>query len=93
MTQHTDERAAFEANTKYMRFKFTRDDEEPENYLYDNTQDAWRVWQAARRAPVAQVPQVTDEMIEAAEEAYMPFGDMHLAIQAALAAATQPPES
>ena len=36
---------------------------------------------------------ITPEMIEAAEEAYMPFGDMHLAIQAALAAAPQPPEA
>lgn len=36
---------------------------------------------------------IIPEMIEAAEEAYMPFGDMHLAIQAALAAAPQPPEA
>ena len=36
---------------------------------------------------------ITPEMIEAAEEAYCPFGDMHLAIQAALAAAPQPPEA
>ena len=36
---------------------------------------------------------ITPEMIEAAEEAYMPFGDMGLAIQCALAAAPQPPEA
>lgn len=51
-----------------------------------------RLEQAARRAPAAQVPQVTPEMIEAAQEAYMPFGDMELAIQCALSAAPQPPE-
>ena len=48
--------------------------------------------QAARRDPAVPVTPVTDAMREAAEEAYMPFGDMHLAIQAALAAAPQPPE-
>ena len=49
--------------------------------------------QAARRAPAVPVPQVTNEMIEAANEAYCPFGDMELAIQAALAAAPKPPEA
>ena len=49
--------------------------------------------QAARRVPAVPVPDVTDAMIEAANEAYCPFGDMHLAIQAALAAAPQPPEA
>ena len=34
---------------------------------------------------------ITHEMIEAAEEAYMPFGDMGLAIQCALAAAPSKP--
>lgn len=34
---------------------------------------------------------ITPEMIEAAEEAYMPFGDMGLAIQCALAAAPSKP--
>ena len=34
---------------------------------------------------------ITPEMIEAAEEAYMPFGDMGLAIQCALAAAPGKP--
>lgn len=47
--------------------------------------------QAARRDPAVPVTPVTDAMREAAEEAYMPFGDMHLAIQAALAAAPHPP--
>lgn len=36
---------------------------------------------------------ITPEMIEAAEEAYMPFGDMGLAIQCALAAAQPQPEA
>ena len=49
--------------------------------------------QAARRDPAVPVTPVTDAMIEAANEAYCPFGDMHLAIQAALAAAPQPPEA
>ena len=31
------------------------------------------------------------EMVDAAQEAYMPFGDMQLAIQLAIAAAPQPP--
>lgn len=43
------------------------------------------------RAPA--VPQVTPEMVAAAEDAYMPFGDMELAIQCALSAAPQPPEA
>jgi len=33
----------------------------------------------------------TDAMVDAAQEAYMPFGDMQLAIQLAIAAAPQPP--
>lgn len=33
----------------------------------------------------------TPEMVDAAQEAYMPFGDMQLAIQLAIAAAPQPP--
>ena len=53
-------------------------------------QEVWDEW--PRRAPAAPVPDVTDAMIEAANEAYCPFGDMHLAIQAALAAAPQPPD-
>jgi hypothetical protein len=32
----------------------------------------------------------TPEMVDAAQEAYMPFGDMQLAIQLAIAAAPQP---
>jgi hypothetical protein len=34
----------------------------------------------------------TPEMVDAAQEAYMPFGDMQLAIQLAIAAAPQPVE-
>ena len=44
-------------------------------------------------APRPPVQQVTPEMIEAAQEAYMPFGDMELAIQSALFAAPQLPEA
>lgn len=41
-------------------------------------------WQAVPVEP-------TTEMVEAAAEAHMPFGDMALAIQSAIAAAPQPP--
>ena len=54
-------------------------------YKVDDTETAWEAWQAALRA----APEVTPEMVEAAEEAYMPFGDMQLAIQCALAASPQ----
>ncbi|MFZ7337478.1 hypothetical protein ACLS0R_14610 [Comamonas jiangduensis] len=63
------------------------------SYRIDYARIAWDAWQAARRAPAVPVPDVTDAMREAAEEAYMPFGDMGLAIQCALAAAPQPPEA
>lgn len=97
MTHHTDaERAAYERelidNHHYVPSDFSFKDG-----FYggddDYIQFGWDLWQAARRAPVAPVPDVTDAMIEAAKEAYCPFGDMHLAIQAALAAAPQPPEA
>lgn len=39
----------------------------------------WSAWQAAQRIDV------TPTMVEAAEETYMPFGDMQAAIEAALA--------
>lgn len=45
-----------------------------------------------REAPAGFVPipvEPTDEMVSAAEEAYMPFGDMGLAIQMAIAARPQ----
>ena len=61
-------------------------------YIADTaTAKAFAAWKAARRAPVGTVPQVTPEMVAAAEDAYMPFGDMELAIQCALSAAPQPP--
>lgn len=40
-------------------------------------------------AALRAVPEVTPEMVAAAEDAYMPFGDMQLAIQCALAARPQ----
>ncbi len=40
---------------------------------------------------VAAPVEPTAEMVDAAEEAYMPFGDMALAIQSAVAAAPRPP--
>lgn len=40
---------------------------------------------------VAVPVELTAEMVDAAEEAYMPFGDMDLAIQSAIAVAPQPP--
>lgn len=51
--------------------------------------------QAMGRVPpgfVAVPMEPTAEMVDAAEEAYMPFGDMALAIQSAIAA-TRPPEA
>lgn len=52
---------------------------------------------AAQRAPLPSdwkpAPiNPTPEMVEAAAEAYMPFGDMELAVQMAIQAAPQPPE-
>lgn len=50
--------------------------------------------QAMGRVPpgfVAVPVELTAEMVDAAEEAYMPFGDMALAIQSAIAAAPRPP--
>lgn len=50
--------------------------------------------QAMGRVPpgfVAAPVEPTAEMVDAAEEAYMPFGDMALAIQSAVAAAPRPP--
>lgn len=94
MTHHTDaERAAFEefASVNGERPELVARNQAGEYQRLD-TATGWMWWQAARRAPAAPVPDVTDAMIEAANEAYCPFGDMHLAIQAALAAAPQPPE-
>lgn len=42
---------------------------------------------------VAVPMELTAEMVDAAEEAYMPFGDMALAIQSAIAVAPRPPAS
>lgn len=58
--------------------------------------DLWTAALAAApqppEAPLAPSIAVTPEMVEAANEAYCPFGDMELALWAALAAAPQPPE-
>ena len=59
-----------------------------------------RLYTAARVQAMGRVPpgfvavpmEPTAEMVDAAEEAYMPFGDMALAIQSAIAA-TRPPEA
>ncbi len=40
-------------------------------------------------AALRAAPEVTPEMVAAAEEAYMPFGDMELALNCALAARPQ----
>lgn len=50
-----------------------------DDYLLKQTNDAWRTWQAAA------ITDITPAMVEAAEEAYMPFGDMYMALQAAFA--------
>lgn len=98
MTHHTDaERADFEAWARdFGTWEVKRDDDVAlgtTGYTDITLTVAWHAVQAARRAPAAPVPQVTPEMIEAAEEAYMPFGDMELAIQCALSAAPKPPEA
>lgn len=61
-----------------------------EGYKLMGAQDAWTTWKAARPSGWALVPaQPTPEMISAAEDGYMPFGDMALAIQAAIAYAPE----
>lgn len=47
---------------------------------------AWLYFLRYALVPVEPTP----EMVDAAQEAYMPFGDMQLAIQLAIAAAPQP---
>ena len=49
----------------------------PGSYWSYSVQCAWEAWQAAN------ITEITPEMIGAAEEAYMPFGDMGFALQAA----------
>lgn len=44
---------------------------------------------SAIAAALRAAPEVTPEMVAAAEEAYMPFGDMELALNCALAARPQ----
>lgn len=50
-----------------------------DGYRLLQANDAWRTWQAAT------ITDITPAMVDAAEEAYMPFGDMHMALQAAFA--------
>ena len=60
--------------------------------------DTWDVAIAATRAALLAAPpgwklvpvQPTDEMIDSAEDAHMPFGDMHFAITSAILAAPEP---
>jgi len=63
-------------------------------YVSVDVQIAWEAWQAAcpegwQCAPV----EPTDEMEEAALDAHMPFGDMKLAIQAAIVHAPKPEDT
>lgn len=102
MTHHTDAEllpcpfcgGRAEAKKPDMSYEFTFikcqecDAQTYEGVDFEDAAEAWN-----RRAPAVPVPDVTDAMIEAANEAHCPFGDMHLAIQAAIAAATQPPEA
>jgi len=54
-------------------------------YTCPITSDLWEAWQARCPEGWKCVPiEPTEEMIDAASEAYMPFGDMALAIQAAI---------
>nr|WP_289108735.1 hypothetical protein [uncultured Halomonas sp.] len=49
------------------------------------TQSAWAAWQACCPDGWRCVPiEPTEEMVDAASEMYMPFGDMAIAIQAAI---------
>ena len=61
------------------------------DYYFGTTSAAWAAWQAAcpdgwQCAPI----EPTDEMEEAALDAYTPFGDMKLAILAAVIHAPKP---
>lgn len=62
-----------------------------EGYRLMQAQDAWRTWQAACPEGWHLSPQApTTEMIAAAEDGYMPFGDMGFAIQCAISHAPKP---
>jgi|TARA_R100000084_G_scaffold97923_2_gene51969 hypothetical protein len=55
------------------------------DYIDDSTYSAWQAWQARCPEGWQCVPvEPTTEMVDAASEMYMPFGDMALAIQAAI---------
>ena len=72
------------------RTNYPMTDDDKQQYKCHETNRAWITWQSARVVPpgYAIVPvEATAEMIEAAEEAYMPFGAMELAYAAMLAAA------
>ena len=63
------------------------------NYHWNRTRVCWEAFKAAYSPKVLQalgvavVPTVpTQEMEDAAAEAYMPFGDMHIAMLAGIAA-------
>ena len=60
-------------------------------YRLIQANDAWLAWQAACPEGWQCVPvEPTNEMVGAASEAYMPFGDMALAIQSAIVHAPKP---
>ena len=82
------ERAAFEAYCQSIGFTLkTRDSGD---YVYGYGAELWCGFKAGFKAGFAAAPQphpvVSQKMIAAAEEAYMPFGDMGFALTAALAA-------
>lgn len=55
------------------------------DYRNWHVEAAWQAWQARCPNEWQCVPiEPTEEMVDAASEAYMPFGDMALAIQAAI---------
>lgn len=59
-------------------------------YTQDHAQSLWQAWKARCPEGWQCVPvEPTTEMVDAASEAYMPFGDMALAIQAAIAYAPE----
>lgn len=54
-------------------------------YRSPTTQAAWEAWQARCPEGYKCVPvEPTEEMVDAASATYIPFGDMALAIQAAI---------
>lgn len=88
------------ARIRYERNTPGRENEMPRVMSCNRMADGiYEVFTAAQVLAMGRVPpgfvaapvEPTAEMVDAAEEAYMPFGDMALAIQSAVTAAPRPP--